>query len=445
MNTLKKLLPSITLLLGITFVAVGQTIDLTFTAQNNSEYIQLDRILVRDLSSGNETMYYWPDTVISVNATNDEFLFVGYATVSTIGIQEPRDENEKLSIYQNYPNPVSVSSTIPIYMPEDGSLTMRIYDVIGRLEQELNHNLSKGFHAFKFTPGQSSTYIILAISTAGVQSIKVVVESPNESISNIEYVGNHTSLPLQSRTIESKSGEERESGIVDSPGSNNQNYVFQFAYGIPCPGTETVSYEGQVYNTIQIFGQCWLKENLNIGDIIPNDQDAENNGIIEKYCHEESEDSCAKYGGLYQWTEMMQYSQIQGAQGICPEGWHIPTDEEWKVLEGAVDSEYGIGADIWDEAGTYRGSDAGFHIKSTEYYNQNGNGDDFYGFRGLPANAINPQGSVYPPGVQAVFWSSSLSFLDLGIYHQLKYNEVGVYTGHYDLFVGMSVRCIKDN
>jgi uncharacterized protein (TIGR02145 family) len=430
-------------ILILTLNVTAQNIEVTFSARNNSSYVQLDSVIIKNLETGTPTLLYWPDTAITLNSSNSEYLFIGYATISTIGIQEPIDEGEKLSVFQNYPNPVSGSSTIPIYVPEDGPLTLRIFDVVGRLEQEVNLNLPKGFHAFRFTPGQSSTYIISAISNAGSQSIKVVVESSTESISNIEYVGNHTSLPLQSRKIESKSGEVRESGIVDSPGSNNQDYVFQFAYGIPCPGTETVSYEGHLYNTIQIFGQCWLKENLNVGDIIPNDQESENNGVIEKYCHEESEDSCAKYGGLYQWSEMMQYSQIQGSQGICPAGWHIPSDEEWKVLEGAVDSDYGIGTEIWDEIGTYRGSDAGFHLKSSEFYIQNGNGDDFYGFRGLPANAINPQGSAYPPGVQGIFWTSTL-FYGNGAYHQLKYDEDGVYIGHYSLFVGFSVRCVKD-
>ena len=76
-----------------------------------------------------------------------------------------------------------------------------------------------------------------------------------------------------------------------------------------------------------------------------------NNGIIEKYCYNNEPDSCTKYGGLYQWNEMMQYTTQQGAQGICPPGWHLPTDEEWKVLEGAVDSQYGIGDPEWDNCG----------------------------------------------------------------------------------------------
>ncbi len=43
--------------------------------------------------------------------------------------------------------------------------------------------------------------------------------------------------------------------------------------------------------------------------------------------------NCDTYGGLYHWHEMMAYSSIEGTQGICPDGWHLPTDNEWKTLE----------------------------------------------------------------------------------------------------------------
>ena len=142
----------------------------------------------------------------------------------------------------------------------------------------------------------------------------------------------------------------QESGILDNPESN-ETYTFQFATNIPCKGTPTVTYEGQVYNTIQIFNQCWLKVNLNVGTMIPGTEEMTDNGIIEKYCYNNEPDSCTKYGGLYQWNEMMQYVTQQGTQGICPPDWHLPTDEEWKVLEGAVDSQYGIGDYTWDVNG----------------------------------------------------------------------------------------------
>ena len=61
-------------------------------------------------------------------------------------------------------------------------------------------------------------------------------------------------------------------------------------------------------------------------------QEMTNNGIIEKYCYDNDPVNCATYGGLYQWDEMMQYTTQQGTQGICPAGWHLPTDAEWTIL-----------------------------------------------------------------------------------------------------------------
>jgi len=83
---------------------------------------------------------------------------------------------------------------------------------------------------------------------------------------------------------------------------------------------------------------------------------------MEKYCYNSDTNNCTIFGGLYQWDEMMQYNTQQGVQGICPQGWHIPTDEEWKILEGAVDSHYEIGAQIWSLYGL-RGYDAGKNLK----------------------------------------------------------------------------------
>lgn len=106
-----------------------------------------------------------------------------------------------------------------------------------------------------------------------------------------------------------------ESAILNSP-ENIQTYTFQFATNIPCPGMPAIEYEGQVYNTIQIFSQCWLKENLNIGTMVSGTGNMADNGIIEKYCYKNEPDSCLKYGGLYQWDEMMQYVTDEKNRGI---------------------------------------------------------------------------------------------------------------------------------
>jgi uncharacterized protein (TIGR02145 family) len=100
----------------------------------------------------------------------------------------------------------------------------------------------------------------------------------------------------------------------------------------------TVSYGGQTYNTVIIGDQCWMNENLNIGTSILGTNDQTDNSLIEKYCYDNDEDYCDDYGGLYQWDEAMQYTTTVGAQGICPDGWHIPSYAEvtdlYQYLDG---------------------------------------------------------------------------------------------------------------
>jgi uncharacterized protein (TIGR02145 family) len=235
------------------------------------------------------------------------------------------------------------------------------------------------------------------------------------------------------------------SGILGAP-LEDKTYTFQFATNIACPGIPTVDYGGQVYNTIQIFSQCWLKENLNIGDMIPGSQEMSDNDIIEKYCYNNDPAKCDVYGGLYQWNEMMDYSTMQGGKGICPQGWHIPTDEEWKVLEGSVDSYYGIGDGEWDIAWEWRGVNGGKHLKSNTGWSGNP-GTDLYGFRALPGGNRNPDGAFYVGGYTCTFvtssqyieknnwsWTRGLSHLISMINRQ--YNIPKNY--------GFSVRCLKD-
>jgi uncharacterized protein (TIGR02145 family) len=105
----------------------------------------------------------------------------------------------------------------------------------------------------------------------------------------------------------------------------------------PCPGVAQVEYAGEVYPTVQVGNQCWLAKNLNIGKRISHLENPKNNDTIEKFCVENIESNCDKYGGLYMWDEMMRYTDEEGAQGICPDGWHIPTNDEFVELYFYVD------------------------------------------------------------------------------------------------------------
>ena len=89
---------------------------------------------------------------------------------------------------------------------------------------------------------------------------------------------------------------------------------------------------GGYYRTVSVGNQCWMKDNLNVGTRIDNTVVQAQNATVEKYCYNNSELNCNTYGGLYQWNEAMQYSTTEGSQGICPTGWHVPSDTDWTTL-----------------------------------------------------------------------------------------------------------------
>ncbi|MCF8227879.1 MAG: hypothetical protein K9G58_11585 [Bacteroidales bacterium] len=215
-------------------------------------------------------------------------------------------------------------------------------------------------------------------------------------------------------------------------------------YGMPCPGTPTVTdADGNVYNTVLIGEQCWMKENLNVGVMINEEEDPEENGIIEKYCLDNDMENCDQYGGYYMWWEMMQYTDEEGVQGICPDGWHIPTDEEWKVLEGTVDSVYGVGDPEWDIKG-YNGYNAGFNLKSKTGWEDDGNGSDAYGFTVLPAGVF--YSSFLHEKREAYVWSSTRTWGNSAWYYHFIGNlgKVGHRISNIDTHGSFSVRCLKD-
>ena len=187
-----------------------------------------------------------------------------------------------------------------------------------------------------------------------------------------------------------------------------------------------------------------MKENLNIGTRINGSQNQTDNSQIEKYCFDDNENNCDEYGGLYQWWEMMQYTTTQGAQGICPTDWHIATDDEWKILEGTVDTQYGVGNSIWDETG-FRGFDAGKQLKATTGWFIN-KGIRTSGFSALPGGWWDSVGGYWSMGSLGFWWTSTeSSSSSFGLYRKLENGGNDQIFRHDDTkYRGFSVRCIKD-
>ena len=192
--------------------------------------------------------------------------------------------------------------------------------------------------------------------------------------------------------------------------------------GIPCPGIPTVIYEGKTYNTVQISSQCWLKENLDVGTKINSYSSSDNqtnNGTIEKYCYNNNEANCTTYGGLYQWNEAMGYSSVEGSQGICPDGWHIPTYAELQTLSNAVGG-------------------SGNALKAVGQGSGSGTGTNTSGFSALLAGSrYSSNGNFYSLGYYTYFWSSTEYSSSNAYYLSLHYYTGDVYFNNYIRITGL--------
>jgi len=198
--------------------------------------------------------------------------------------------------------------------------------------------------------------------------------------------------------------------------------------------------DGQAYNTVLIGDLCWMAENLNIGTRIDGINNQSNNSNIEKYCYDDDPANCETYGGLYQWDEMMQYISQQGVS-ICPAGWHIPTDDEWKILEGTVDSQHPVSDPIWNN-GEWRGYDAGKNLKSTTGWNEN-TGTDAFDFTALPGGFRDNGNFVYY-GSRGNFWSSTSVNYSNKWCRELQGSGNLVGRFEKNRVLGYSVRCLRD-
>ena len=201
-------------------------------------------------------------------------------------------------------------------------------------------------------------------------------------------------------------------------------------------GTMTDSRDGQTYKTVKIGDQTWMAENLNYE-------------TANSFCYEKYASNCSKYGRFYLWSAAMDSAgtwstngkgcgygrtcRVASAgsatlvRGVCPDGWHLPTQTECNTLFTAVGGK----------------STAGTKLKSTSGWYDNGNGTDAFSFSALPAGNRDDDGSFYYVGNYAYFWSATeLNSLDAyGMTLYYNYDEATLFDhGYKDL--GSSVRCV---
>ncbi len=339
----KPLLFSIlTFLLPVNIIFAQQSLILSFEAMHYEEGITvaLDSILIKNVTRNCDTTLYAPDTVLYYN------FYVGL---------DNKMKNDKYHSLEVYPNPaVNNRVSVKVFLHRTGKLSLRLYDIYGSFITGYKADCHAGTYTFDMSIGKSGYYVLKSVFGNSVKTFKIVNNKSGAVRTSIKQAS------IVPRNTNNKSKQKNGGGFWYEPGDTlwlagfaktpyyfvagseviedvpheNKHYVFTIVEGLPCNDVFAVKYAGHLYPTVQIDGKCWFKENLNVGTMIPGDSNMKDNGIIEKYCYDNDSDNCNKYGGLYQWNEMMDYKLYEGAQGICPEGWHIPkSDELFNLIE----------------------------------------------------------------------------------------------------------------
>lgn len=184
--------------------------------------------------------------------------------------------------------------------------------------------------------------------------------------------------------------------------------------------------DGKTYHTIQINTQCWMAENLNYGTQIVSTQVQAANCVMEKYCYNNDPVNCngsagsqPAFGGLYQWDELMMYDNTPASQGICPPGWHVPSESEWTVLLNFYGGNSLAGKPLQDLVNP--------------------------GFHALPGGVLYMNNTWSFKGLATLFWTSTPTDPVKIISHGM--NNIDPSVSYYESVKANAfpVRCLKDN
>ncbi len=234
--------------------------------------------------------------------------------------------------------------------------------------------------------------------------------------------------------------------------------------GLPCVGSpQLVDYDGNIYATMQIGVQCWMKENLRTTHFA-NGQQISVGGTYTsttnayRYSPNGNPANVVEYGYLYNWQAAINHthsstSNPSGVQGVCPNGWHLPSNAEWVQLKNYISSQSDYLCDSntnaiakalasttgWSE---YTGNDSG---KSC-YPGFNASDNNAVGFNAKPAGFYSNNSASSSFKQWALFWTSSTTFSGSSqtYYHCIYYNNAFVSNPEIERGVAMSVRCVRD-
>jgi len=198
----------------------------------------------------------------------------------------------------------------------------------------------------------------------------------------------------------------------------NRNIIVQAVPSFNCGQNLTDIRDNKVYPTIQLGIQCWMQKNLNYGTSIQGTTEQTDNCTNEKYCYSDNAANCTLYGGLYQWDEVMAYGNTPGSQGLCPPGWHVPTQTEWNTLFTFYQEQALAGKPLQDSI--------------------------FNGFRAKESGMVYSNISWKFQGFATIYWTSNSYGMIKALSHGMNLQNFSVSDYYSDRSNAFAVRCLKN-
>jgi len=238
-----------------------------------------------------------------------------------------------------------------------------------------------------------------------------------------------------------------QSGVETHALSDVVNVTFATTTSNSCGSNTLVTdVEGNVYQTVSIGTQCWMKENLKTSKY--RDGSAITTGLSDSLWQATTTGAYSifdngvandtLYGKLYNW-----YAVVD-SRYLCPVGWHVPSDIEWKTLEIFLGM---LTADV-DLLGGPRGENqnVGGKLKSTSslWIGPNTGASNESGFSGLPGGFRNSNGSYFDVGYYGYWCSFTESSSEFVLGRSLAYNYAGSNKSVRFKQEGFNVRCLRD-
>jgi len=455
----------IILLIACNFTVNSQDVIVSLTAQECQTPVELNYIYLENLTNASQVML----TSLPAGITT---YHINLSKGIILGENDHPGNADEIQVLCNRPGLLKLLLNIS----REESIEIAIYDLSGRQIRKQSVLVDNGQAVIEISAGKNQALLVNLRGTTLRFGTKLLGDGKGQEL---EIVFSSATSPLKNSETSFPESINTRTDFIYSPGDVVRFTAFKAGYyqssivrtplhedsftlylSRPCPSLPAVSdFDGNLYYTVQIGDQCWTRENLNsthYSDGTPLVDGTGVGSIFGDYTtpywfnYDDSVHNSLTYGKLYTWAAVMHGAESSnsvpsGIQGICPDGWHVPSDEEWIVLElflGMSEFE----AYQWGE---WRGTDEGGKLKepgTTHWFSPNTGAINENGFTGLPGGLRDSDGLFMEKKYGGRWWSSTeFSGTNSSAIRWITYDLSMIWRDFGLKNTARSIRCLKDD